>query len=132
MGDVGPSWVGRPFYKWFPQNGGCANRQTYAGSITSIKRLEALDGVDHLLDVFEVTYIDGDSAELDEDEIRQLLCTSSVTDGALALVNAQSWNLARYLESIQGTPHCQALGIECAAALMVCPCVRGQQCTVVH
>ena len=93
-GDVGESWVGRTVYKWFPQNGGCTNRQTYAGSITSIKRLEALDGVDHLLDVFEVTYIDGDSADLDEDEIRQLLCTSSVTDGALALVNAQSWNLA--------------------------------------
>ena len=71
-------------YKWFPQNGDCTNRQIYAGSITSIKRLQALDGVDHLLDVFQVKYIDGDSGELDEDEIRQLLCTSSVTDGALA------------------------------------------------
>ena len=81
-------------YKWFPKNGGYTNCQTYAGLITSIKRLETLDGVDHLLDVFKVTYIDGDSADLDEDEIRQLLCTSSVTDGALALVNAHSWNLA--------------------------------------
>jgi len=70
------------------------------------------------------------SGELDEDKIRQLLCTSSVTDGALALVNAHSWNLARYLHGIQGTPHCQALGIECAAAPTVCPCVRGQQCTL--
>ena len=53
-----------------------------------------------------------------------------MTDGALALVNAHSWNLARYLDSIQGTPHCQALGIECAAAPTVCPCVRGHQCTL--
>ena len=125
VGDVGPSWVGRPFYKWFPQNGDCTNSQTYAGSIISIKRLDEIDGVDHLLDVFKVKYADGESEDMDEDEIRHLLCTSSVTDGALALVNADSWNLARYLAGIHGTMHCQALGIECAAAPTVCPCARG-------
>ena len=68
VGDVGPSWVGRLFYKWCPQNRDCTNRQTYAGSIISIKRPDALDGVYHLLDVFKVKYADGESEDMKEDK----------------------------------------------------------------
>ena len=132
--DGGPNpaskWVGKTIYNWRP-----GWRLRTRGTITRYS-VEAVqpncpsDPGEFARPINRVDYDDSDLEELEESEVRILLCASELDTPTTSIVTRQTWDLFHHLRLMQSTGIDQSLGFDFSGNLAVCPCLRSKSCSL--
>jgi hypothetical protein len=85
-----------------------------------------------LKSIYRVDYDDNDQEELEESEVRILLCVSELDTAATSIVTRQTWDLVHHLRLMHSKGIDRSLGFDFSGNLSVCPCLRGLSCSLPH
>ena len=75
-----------------------------------------------VLNQVQSDYEDNDREDLEESEVRILLCASEFDTATTSIVTRQTWDLVHHLRLMQSKGIDRSLGFDFSGNLAVCPC----------